>query len=56
MHRYGPMYGPDVPPGPETIGWMARQRMRSFEMTEIGARGLMPRPTYARYGDCPSGA
>jgi hypothetical protein len=40
MHRYGPMYGPDVPPGPETIGWMARQRMRSFETTEIGARGL----------------
>jgi agmatinase len=27
-------------PGPETLTWMARQRMRSFEMTEIGARGL----------------
>ena len=27
-------------PGPETLGWMAEQRMRSFEMTEIGARGL----------------
>jgi len=27
-------------PGPETLRWMAEQRMRSFEMAEIGARGL----------------
>lgn len=27
-------------PGPETLQWMAEQRMRSFEMTEIGKRGL----------------
>jgi agmatinase len=27
-------------PGPETLEWMARQNMRSYEMTEIGARGL----------------
>ena len=27
-------------PGPETLDWMAEQRMRSYEMTEIGARGL----------------
>ncbi len=27
-------------PGPQTLAWMAQQRMRSFEMTEIGARGL----------------
>lgn len=27
-------------PGPETLAWMAEQQMRSFEMTEIGARGL----------------
>ena len=27
-------------PEPETLEWMARQRMRSYEMTEIGARGL----------------
>ncbi|MFG3439133.1 agmatinase [Nonomuraea sp. NPDC047897] len=27
-------------PGPETLAWMAGQRMRSFEMTEIGRRGL----------------
>ena len=27
-------------PGPETLNWMADQRMRSYEMTEIGARGL----------------
>jgi len=27
-------------PGPETLGWMAQQRMRSYEMTEIVARGL----------------
>jgi agmatinase len=27
-------------PGPETLTWMARQRMRSYEMSEIGARGL----------------
>lgn len=27
-------------PGPETLAWMAEQRMRSFEMTEIGRRGL----------------
>jgi agmatinase len=27
-------------PGPETLSWMAEQRMRSFEMTEIGKRGL----------------
>ncbi|MGI8644795.1 MAG: agmatinase [Nocardioides sp.] len=28
-------------PGPETLTWMAEQNMRSFEMTEIGARGLV---------------
>lgn len=27
-------------PGPETLDWMADQRMRSFEMTEIVHRGL----------------
>jgi agmatinase len=27
-------------PGPETLSWMAEQQMRSFEMTEIVARGL----------------
>lgn len=27
-------------PGPETLDWMAQQNMRSYEMTEIGARGL----------------
>jgi agmatinase len=27
-------------PGPETLTWMAQQRMRSFEMSEIGARSL----------------
>jgi agmatinase len=27
-------------PGPETLGWMAAQRMRSYEMSEIGHRGL----------------
>src|SRR5204863_8381444 len=27
-------------PEPETLDWMAGQQMRSFEMTEIGARGL----------------
>src|SRR4249919_3194787 len=27
-------------PGPETLDWMAQQRMRSFEMTEIGVRGI----------------
>ncbi|CAN5887401.1 agmatinase [soil metagenome] len=27
-------------PGPETLAWMAEQDMRSYEMTEIGARGL----------------
>jgi agmatinase len=27
-------------PGPETLGWMAEQDMRSYEMTEIGERGL----------------
>ncbi|WP_169729458.1 agmatinase [Thermoactinospora rubra] len=27
-------------PGPETLEWMAAQRMRSYEMTEIGRRGL----------------
>jgi len=27
-------------PGPDTLRWMAEQRMRSYEMTEIGARGL----------------
>ena len=27
-------------PGPETLGWMAEQDMRSYEMTEIGKRGL----------------
>src|ERR1700752_1691004 len=27
-------------PGPETLDWMAEQRMRSHEMTEIGRRGL----------------
>jgi agmatinase len=27
-------------PPPETLDWMAGQRMRSYEMTEIGVRGL----------------
>src|SRR5919201_3227147 len=27
-------------PEPETLDWMAQQGMRSYEMTEIGARGL----------------
>jgi agmatinase len=27
-------------PGPETLDWMAGQGMRSYEMTEIGRRGL----------------
>jgi agmatinase len=27
-------------PGPETLRWMAGQNMRSFEMSEIGSRGL----------------
>jgi agmatinase len=27
-------------PGPPTLAWMAEQRMRSYEMSEIGARGL----------------
>jgi agmatinase len=27
-------------PGPETLDWMAQQHMRSYEMTEIGVRGL----------------
>jgi agmatinase len=27
-------------PGPETLDWMAEQHMRSYEMTEIGTRGL----------------
>lgn len=27
-------------PGPEILAWMAQQRMRSYEMTEITARGL----------------
>jgi agmatinase len=27
-------------PPPETLDWMAEQRMRSYEMSEIGARGL----------------
>jgi agmatinase len=27
-------------PPPETLAWMAEQRMRSYEMTEIGVRGL----------------
>lgn len=27
-------------PGPETLDWMAEQRMRSYEMTEIVTRGL----------------
>ncbi len=27
-------------PPPETLDWMAAQRMRSYEMTEIGQRGL----------------
>ncbi|MFH9089730.1 agmatinase [Streptomyces sp. NPDC017673] len=27
-------------PPPETLDWMARQGMRSYEMTEIGTRGL----------------
>ena len=27
-------------PGPATLDWMAQQRMRSYEMSEIGARGL----------------
>src|SRR6185312_12308660 len=29
-------------PEPETLDWMAGQRMRSFEMTEIVSRGLAP--------------
>ena len=29
-------------PGPETLDWMAAQRMRSYEMTELVARGLDP--------------
>src|ERR1700754_2148081 len=29
-------------PEPETLGWMAEQNMRSYEMTEIGKRGLTP--------------
>ncbi len=29
-------------PPPETLSWMAEQSMRSYEMTEIGARGLDP--------------
>jgi agmatinase len=29
-------------PGPETLDWMAGQAMRSYEMSEIGARGLDP--------------
>jgi agmatinase len=29
-------------PGPETLGWMAGQGMRSYEMTEIVTRGLTP--------------
>jgi agmatinase len=29
-------------PEPETLDWMAGQRMRSFEMHEIGRRGLAP--------------
>jgi agmatinase len=27
-------------PGPDTLDWMARQRMRSYEMTEVTSRGL----------------
>src|SRR6202007_3479550 len=27
-------------PGPETLDWMAGQRMRSYEMSELVARGL----------------
>jgi agmatinase len=27
-------------PGPETLAWMAEQRMRSYEMSEVTARGL----------------
>jgi agmatinase len=27
-------------PGPETLAWMAEQRMRSYEMSEVGVRGL----------------
>jgi agmatinase len=27
-------------PGPETLDWMAERRMRSYEMTELVARGL----------------
>jgi agmatinase len=29
-------------PGPETLDWMAERRMRSYEMTELVARGLDP--------------
>ena len=29
-------------PPPETLDWMAEQRMRSYEMSEIGTRGLDP--------------
>jgi agmatinase len=27
-------------PGPDTLDWMAAQRMRSYEMSELGARGI----------------
>jgi agmatinase len=27
-------------PGPQTLAWMAQQRMRSYEMSELVARGL----------------
>jgi agmatinase len=27
-------------PGPDTLAWMAARNMRSYEMTEVGARGL----------------
>src|SRR3954470_9943889 len=27
-------------PGPETLAWMAERRMRSYEMNEVGRRGL----------------
>ena len=34
-------------PPPETLSWMAEQQMRSYEMTEIGTRGLDDLPDEA---------
>ena len=49
-------------PPPATLDWMAEQRMRSYEMTEIGTAGWTPasprrsasRPTSARASSSPS--